>query len=315
MRATPSPRADDVSIAQLPLEDDFATAVRQDALGQAFARRDGPLQGLDTTVDDIRRWPNASAQRLENRNTDNAISLNDAIERVSAAKKLPNDGVTAIEMRLRRMRDEELLPPVLGTGQRHAERAPHVPRRLISSRMAYQVLRCRRLCGRHPAPQSWVRHDETLPSKVFRVRKRDDVVRGERRLSGVQHQLQRSVLRLNKQPWRLPPHSRARSSYHAKGLAVPALSRHEENRGTRAAASRSSGSIGRWSARAPLHESGSERRAVALSTNRQKTNRASLSRSARSDIERRNCGGEIGRRRAAHQTLQTRRANADVGVR
>lgn len=50
----------------------------------------------------------ASVKTLANRNDDNTISLDDAIEDVFASQKCSEHRVTAIEMRLRRVCDEEL---------------------------------------------------------------------------------------------------------------------------------------------------------------------------------------------------------------
>ena len=58
--------------------------------------------------------------RIVNRDPNNAISLNDAIEHVATAAQLPEDGICAIEVRLRRMRDEELTSAGIGSRQRHA---------------------------------------------------------------------------------------------------------------------------------------------------------------------------------------------------
>src|SRR5678815_2563344 len=68
--------------------------------------------------------------RLANRDPNNTISLNDAIEHVAAAAKLPEDGIPAIEVRLRGVGDEELAPAGIRPGERHAERPSHVSMRI-----------------------------------------------------------------------------------------------------------------------------------------------------------------------------------------
>jgi len=59
---------------------------------------------------------------LVNRDPNNSISLDDAIERAASGSQLPEHGIPPIEMWLRRVRDEELTPTRVGSRQRHAQR-------------------------------------------------------------------------------------------------------------------------------------------------------------------------------------------------
>src|SRR6478736_5448998 len=72
----------------------------------------------------------SSRAALVNRDTDNAVSLDDAIQDVSAAAQLPEDGIPAVEVRLWGVRHEELASPRVRPGQRHTQRASRVPMRV-----------------------------------------------------------------------------------------------------------------------------------------------------------------------------------------
>ena len=60
------------------------------------------------------------------RDTNNAISLYDAIEDVSPVGELPEHGVPAVEVRLWRMGHEKLAAAGIRPRQRHAQRAAKV---------------------------------------------------------------------------------------------------------------------------------------------------------------------------------------------
>src|SRR5215210_66795 len=61
---------------------------------------------------------------LVNRDADNTVSLNDAIQHVATGAKLPEDGVATVQIRLRRVRDEELAAPGIRAGERHPKCTP-----------------------------------------------------------------------------------------------------------------------------------------------------------------------------------------------
>src|SRR3982751_1576636 len=63
---------------------------------------------------------------LADADANNAVSLNDAVEHGLTRRHLAEDGVAAVEMRLRRMGDEELAAAGVRTGQRHPERPPQI---------------------------------------------------------------------------------------------------------------------------------------------------------------------------------------------
>ena len=148
----------------------------EDALGsiaQARQHRQGSAGGLRAIADQ------ASAQRLS-RDSNNAISR--TMRSVRAAGTL--FCVTAIEMRLRRMRDEELASARVWSGQRHTKRASHVPPPI--DLIANGVPRSSAtVASRIATLRDEVGYDamKALTIEVFPTCKRNDVVHGERRLA------------------------------------------------------------------------------------------------------------------------------------
>src|SRR4051812_19175037 len=119
---------------------------------------------------------------LANRDANNAVSLNDAIEDVAATEQLTEDGVAAIEVGLRGVRDEELTSSGVGSGERHAHRTPHIAMliHLVDDRMARSAIA---VTPRIPALHHKIRYNavKALPVEVPRARQGDEVVHRNRR--------------------------------------------------------------------------------------------------------------------------------------
>ena len=79
----------------------------------------GGAHATEPSVTSASRW-------LVNRDTKNAVPLNDAIEHVAALAQRTKDSIPPVQMRLRRVRDEPLATAGVGPGQRHAQGAPLV---------------------------------------------------------------------------------------------------------------------------------------------------------------------------------------------
>src|SRR5829696_571751 len=137
----------------------------------------------------------SAEMQLANRDTNNAVSLYDAIEHGLTVAKLPEDGVPAIEVRLRRVRHEELAPTGIGAGERHPEGASPVAVwiELVPNGIPRSAV---------PVPP-WVtglhhevRHDavEALSIEIASSGQADEVVDGHRGVAGKEHELHRSAL-------------------------------------------------------------------------------------------------------------------------
>src|SRR5687768_2759646 len=101
----------------------------------------------------------STRMQLVNRDANNASSLNDAVEHVATLAQLTKHSIPTVEMGLRGMRDEPLAAARIGSGERHANRAPlvamrvqlvpdRVPRPAIS--VAARIARVNDEVGRDP---------------------------------------------------------------------------------------------------------------------------------------------------------------------
>src|SRR5688500_19064958 len=72
----------------------------------------------------------STRMQLVNRDANNAISLNDAVEHVATLAQPTKHSIPAVEMGLRSVRDEPLAAACIGAGERHPERAPLVAMRV-----------------------------------------------------------------------------------------------------------------------------------------------------------------------------------------